>query len=350
MADSQAPYSYVNNGNLIEVHLSSARFSPYLVNAGFNREYAFNLYLYNARLSKSFLYPLHILEITLRNKINEIFIKQFGNQWPKEHVFQTHLNQNSLNSLQTALNRAKYDTTDSIVSTLNFDFWSNLFRSEYHNCFWQVNLLALLPHSTINLSTLRTRAKNINHFRNRIAHHEPIHHLNITNMHNDIIEMISWLCSETSDWVKHYSTLNDAIRTSPDPSNEVKPHFIDRIDKNFIEVQDNMKLDLSKRFNFIICLDSETNDVISILDKRNIADFLFNLVDSSGCIMEDLNEHTYKEIIEKQKIRNNFSIVGSNESFHKAYNLFKGFKVSHLLVLYSDGVKCGVISKSHRRY
>ncbi|EPD0902665.1 Abi family protein [Yersinia enterocolitica] len=350
MAESQAPYPYQNEGDQIELCLSSPRFRPYLIHAGFNRQYAFNLYLYNARLSKSFLYPLHILEISLRNRMNAVFTNQFGKDWPIDASFTSNLTPESLTSLTTAIGRAKTQTTDSIVSTLNFDFWSNLLRDEYHNCFWQSNLAILTPSWNIKITTLRKRSRDLNFFRNRIAHHEPIYQSDLIKTHKDLLEMIGWLCKDTSDWVNHYSTVNEVMRTSPDPLNELKPHYIERADKNFIEVQDNMKLDLSIIFNFIICLDSETKDVISIIDKKNIADFLLNLVDSSGCIMEDLNEHTYKEIIEKQKIRNNFNLVGSNESFHKAYNLFKGFKVAHLLVLNSDGVKCGVISKSHRRY
>lgn len=71
MAESQVPYPYTEDNHSIISSLSEARFAPYLKNAGFNQHYAFSLYLYNARLSKAFLYPLHILEVTLRNRIDQ---------------------------------------------------------------------------------------------------------------------------------------------------------------------------------------------------------------------------------------------------------------------------------------
>lgn len=350
MAESQAPYLYQNDGDQIELCLSSPRLKPYIVHAGFNRQYAFSLYLYNARLSKAFLYPLHILEITLRNRMNAVFTYQFGTHWPIDPSFQSNLTAESLLSLKTAIGRSKTQTTGSIVSTLNFDFWSNLLRSEYHNCFWQSNLAILIPSWNINLTTLRSRSRDLNFFRNRIAHHEPIYQSNLIKIHKDILEMICWLCKDTSDWVDHYSTVNEVMRTSPDPHNELKPHYRDRADKKFIEVKDNEKIDFSSHFDFAVCSEQITNQVISVIDKKNIANFLLSLIDASGCIMEDLNNYTYSDLIGPQKIKNNFSFANENESFHKSYEIFKVFKISHILVIDKTGVTVGIVSKSHRRY
>lgn len=350
MAQSQAPYLYNDEGDQIELCLSSSRFKPYITHAGFNRQYAFNLYLYNARLSKSFLYPLHILEITLRNRMSAIFTNLFGKDWPVDLSFQNNLTPESLASLTTAIGRAKTQTTDSIVSTLNFDFWSNLFRSEYYNCFWQANLAILTPSWNLKIATLRSRSRDLNFFRNRIAHHEPIYQENLIKIHKEILEMISWFCKDTSDWVGHFSTVNEVMRTSPDPLNELKPHYIDRADKNFINVIDKETLDFSSKFDFFVCSDDATKKVICVIDKKNIANFLLGLIDSSGHLMEDLNEYTYIDLIKKQKIINNFSIANENESFHKSYEVFKGFKISHILVVDKGGLPIGIVSKSHRRY
>lgn len=66
MAESQVTYIYDSNINTIKENISDNRFSAYLKKAGFNEIYAFNLYLYNARISKAFLFPLHMLEVSLR--------------------------------------------------------------------------------------------------------------------------------------------------------------------------------------------------------------------------------------------------------------------------------------------
>ncbi len=84
MAESQVPYNYKDTGADLINTLSETRFRPYLVSAGRDQDYAFALYLYNARMAKAFLYPLHILEITLRNRINEM--DHLGNQAAPETV------------------------------------------------------------------------------------------------------------------------------------------------------------------------------------------------------------------------------------------------------------------------
>lgn len=350
MAESQVPYTYNDNGILIEKNLSTQRFYPYLKRAGFNREYAFNLYLYNARLSKSFLFPLHVLEVVFRNSINEIFIKEYGNTWPFDINFQNNLTTESLSSLMVAINRANSNSTDSIVSGLSFDFWSNLFRPEYHSIFWQKLLPLMLPLGNISRQKIQSRARDINFFRNRIAHHEPIHHRDIVKIHDDIIEMISWFCFDTSDWVRYHSTLNTIMRTSPNATNEPKPHYIDRVDRNFTRMNENETISNLPKKSFIICNDCHTGEVKSILDKKDMAEFLLSLVDSSGCLMEDLKNYSLEDIIKKQKTSRNFHVVSANESFLKSYNFFKDLNISHLLVVDSNGKVCGVISKSHRRY
>src|SRR5471030_2826765 len=128
MAESQVPYNYNDTGAALINTLSETRFRPYLVSAGRDRDYAFALYLYNARMPKAFLYPLHILEISLRNRINEIFCDVFSEDWCHDPVFQLVLTAESLSTLNRGISRSKSKATADVVATLTFDFWSNLFR------------------------------------------------------------------------------------------------------------------------------------------------------------------------------------------------------------------------------
>ncbi len=72
MADSQVPFAY-NQADLdgLTAALSSQRLGKYLNRAGFDQAWAMDIYLWNARLSKSLQFPIHVAEVTLRNAVSE---------------------------------------------------------------------------------------------------------------------------------------------------------------------------------------------------------------------------------------------------------------------------------------
>lgn len=104
MAECQDPFPY-NPATLSELRkqLSRDRLETYLRAAGRDEAYAAQLYLYNARLSKSFLFPLHVVEVVLRNAIDESLSHQFGQDWHLEAAFRTILTIESDASLQKAI-------------------------------------------------------------------------------------------------------------------------------------------------------------------------------------------------------------------------------------------------------
>jgi hypothetical protein len=74
MAESQDACAYDDELlAALEQAISPARFAPYLAAAGDDRKYAIQLYLWNARIAKAFLYPLHMAEITTRNAMHAAF-------------------------------------------------------------------------------------------------------------------------------------------------------------------------------------------------------------------------------------------------------------------------------------
>lgn len=349
MAESQIIYNYdAGNAESLRLSLSEERFAPYLIKAGHNESYAFNLYLYNARLSKAFLFPLHMLEVSLRNRIDSIFKEDFGENWPNEFEFRTKLNAESQNNLDTAINRASTGKTEDIVATLSFDFWSNLFRSEYDRCFWQTQMKTLLPNTSKTRSSFQNVVKKINKFRNRIAHHEPIHHLDISKIHKEILDMVDWICQDTKDWVKHYSTVNAVIRSSPSPSNESKPHFSERCDNNFQIVSEVTTLDKFSGKNFTLV--QKADEVICVLEEKHLYRFLKAQVDKDDkSLMVDLSEYTFSDIFKLNIIERNYECCGHTESLSKARDILKKPHIEYILVRDPTSI-IGILAKAHRRY
>ena len=345
MAESQASFKYLHGSN-IRLSLSEDRFAPYLQGAGYAEEYAFNLYLYNARLSKSFLYPLHVLEVSLRNHISAIFCSEYGDDWPHNEDFRNNLTEESCAALDKGILRAKSIKTNDIVATLTFDFWSNLFRSEYDRAFWQTHMGVLLPNAkNPTRKDFQKTVRDLNIFRNRIAHHEPIHKVDISTQHTQIIETIGWMCFETSQWVKHYSTVNQVMRTKPSKNGELAPFFKDSCDKSFETVSLSNDLSSLPSVRFLLC-ESEPDGLLSVIELQHIALYLLRLKEGND-LMVDLRTHTIGDVVSYHKMQSNYSICGGHESLSKAKTILRK-RVSYIVV--GDGAVLGVVAKAHRSY
>ena len=137
LSGSQRTYEYnSHNIDALKATLSTARFNAYLRRAGGNPSFAFELYLYNSRLSQSLLFPLSVAEVCLRNAVQSVLCESYGPQWHSSVEFrQSLLNKFNTSSFDRAVVRANSSAggdgqaeADDVVAELSFDFWSNLFR------------------------------------------------------------------------------------------------------------------------------------------------------------------------------------------------------------------------------
>lgn len=345
MAESQLPYKYQDSPCLL-LSLSKERFAPYLKSAGYSEAYAFNLYLYNARLSKAFLFPLHVLEVSLRNHMSAIFSAEFGSNWLHEPDFRAALSKDSLEALDRGITRAKSDNLHDVVATLTFDFWSNLFRPEYDRSFWQKHMGDLLPNAEKpTRRAFQKTVRDLNKFRNRIAHHEPIHKEDISAQHSLILKVISWLCEETAAWVKHHSTVNQVVRTRPSKDGESAPFFKDRCDDDFKLVSESISLDELPTSRFLLC-HGASGELSAVVEAQHIAAYLLSLREERELVV-DLSEHKVSRLIKVLRLTDNFSVCGGTESLSKASNILKK-SISYIVV--KDDAVLGVVAKAHRRY
>lgn len=320
MAESQTPFSYTASVYIytdsiftqLEASLSSQRFTPYLVRAGHDKEYAFNLYLYNARLSKSFLFLIHVLEVSLRNAMNNVFKADFTDRWPWEPTFHTELTQSSLDTLHRKLNsNTPPNNTEEFVSNVSFEFWSGLFYYEYHD-FWRTRLNKLFTDQTVTRSAFKTTIRELNKFRNRIAHHEPIHHLDLNTIHTEILDTLTSISPDMAEWAKNHSSYYSVIRTKPSKSNEYPPYFHERCDKNFTIVSESTKLTDIPRADFILCK-SENGEISAVLDMKHIGVFLLSFQEGNDLMIE-LHHYSLTDVIQQRHLKGNYLYCGEKES------------------------------------
>lgn len=351
MAECQAPYPYSPTVLMeLEANFSSRRFGAYLQRAGHKHEYAIQLYLYNARLAKSLLFPLHILEIVLRNGIDQAFSKTFGLDWHLDQKFRDLLSIESNNSLQKAISRFnKIPSKDDVISELSLDFWSNIFRSEYDRSIWQTNIGILFPQNSFTRASLQPEIVRINKLRNRIAHHEPILDLNNSDIHAKILNIIEARSIGTSKWVKAHSTFTQMVRTKPNPNQILGPLLKDQADSDFAVVDDSDPLLTlhNKSTRFFISKNDQGN-FTSIFTHNEISCYIMANLESG---MIDLGDHSIKELINSMNLSRHFSSASEMESVKILPNFFKKhISYAGVTSVTAPNTIVGVIAKSHRRY
>lgn len=224
MAESQDQFLY---GSAVEQNLtlriSAPRLAPYLglPEVAGNFDQAMKWYLWNSRLAKAFLFPLQTAEVTLRNSIHaglSSFLN--GPDWIKTHPFSLNAEHRSAMAASvTRLKRTKpKPSSDDIVAALSMDFWSNLFREDYEALWMVPGLIAtIFPHAPSGADRPRIQklVRRTNWLRNRIAHHEPIHHLQVEGYLADIQELVGFICADTARWMQNNTTVQAVRRAQP---------------------------------------------------------------------------------------------------------------------------------------
>ena len=197
----------------LEETLSLERFGRYLGWAGGERMRAVQLYTLNCQLSESLYTPLHMLEVSLRNRIHAVAsqmpFRNGGGPWFDRPEFQ----QGDRQAEQLA--KAKGDLAQDsksldpgrIVAALTFGYWTAFFGKDYENL-WQQGLHRVASRANGKGLQRKDFAKPLvplRMLRNRIAHHEPILHWDLPKHHDRILELTEWLAPAGARWSRQHS-------------------------------------------------------------------------------------------------------------------------------------------------
>lgn len=183
--------------------LSTPRFNDYLDRCGHDSIRAARLYAWNHEIAGTFLGPLAILEIAMRNAMNSALSSQFGPDWISDP--------NSCDLL--SVDRKKFEDTasriksqkgrtasnDQIVASSSFGDWVRLLdsghvrdkRLNYEKTLWEPALQHAFPNREgMGRKELHGILNSLRSFRNRVVHHEPIHQRNHKNLIDEIVNMV----------------------------------------------------------------------------------------------------------------------------------------------------------------
>ena len=185
--------------------LSSDRFGTYLAWAGGAPDLAERLYTYNVRLSAALYGPLHMLEVTMRNRINVQLAQAFGPAWLNDpKVLATPYQASCVRQAEQTLRQGNKPVTASrIVAELNFGFWCPLFGRQSHHL-WQV-LRPIFLAKGIQRSPIAHELRETRVLRNRVAHYEPILGMALGQRYASITTLTGWLSPSAAAWIAGYS-------------------------------------------------------------------------------------------------------------------------------------------------
>ncbi|CAI9403970.1 hypothetical protein ANOBCDAF_04527 [Pleomorphomonas sp. T1.2MG-36] len=356
MAESQVPYPYDAAAIAsLKASISEPRFATYLAKASGNEAFAFALYLYNARLAKAFLFPLSVAEVTLRNAVDGVLLQLFGDAWHQDAKFRnTVLTQESLDALDKAVKRAQSTARGKVIAELTFDFWSNLFRNDYADL-WRTKANIAFPglaHGE-GRREIQLLVKEINRFRNRVAHHEPILDMNVPDLHSKIIKLVELRCQVTADWMRHHSTVSVAMRTRPNLAGSAPVTLASRADPRFEIVEPTSKLvhlarEETQANAAFICM--EKGSVVGAFTHQQLALYMTTKAQETGGLI-DLNDHAVEDILNDPAITDGFRPMPAGTSFLDAVKTLKEPKTRVVVAVNpEDGAPVGVILRTHRRY
>lgn len=169
--------------------ISPQRLQRYLLSCHSDTRKAMTLYRYNIKLSQELLGVVGCFEVALRNKINNLFISQFGSDWLRNFILPGGIfysdprvakTKKIITKVYEGLLRDNKYSHDKLLSEMEFGVWKYMFSNVQYALTGQI-LLSIFPNKPISSAVqnydntyIFRELDYINNLRNRIAHHEPI--------------------------------------------------------------------------------------------------------------------------------------------------------------------------------
>jgi hypothetical protein len=178
---------------------------------------AIRLYDWNAAMAGALHEDLGRLEVVFRNSLDAALVR-YGSEraWPtvwyqRSQLFPGRPHRRIWAVITEARQRATFggipERHGKVIAELPFGFWRYLCRSAYLTSLWVPALAAAFPDhpASGDARTVRRevedRIQRLHFLRNRIAHHEPIHRRDLRRDHQQLRELVGWICPDSQAWV-----------------------------------------------------------------------------------------------------------------------------------------------------
>jgi hypothetical protein len=204
--------------------ISKARLKRYTDLSKGNITSALSLYHWNTELSQAMYLPVQIWEVALRNRINTFLERRYGADWPYDiRVAVRQLTVADQEKLEAAKGRqqrkrrVRHAPTGAIVADLSAGFWVSLLSDSYEISYgWRTAIGRVFAYdATLDRPTAHKLCGSLLDVRNRIAHHEPIYHLALSEHRADAERLIKGLCTGAHLYLAGKCELAEALARKP---------------------------------------------------------------------------------------------------------------------------------------
>ncbi|WP_405644055.1 hypothetical protein [Streptomyces uncialis] len=171
---------------------SALRLTRYLRAAQGDVAAAQRLYWWNIEASSALFGPLHCLELALRNALHHQLTQRYSREaWWEEAPLDPAGRRLVTKAHDKCARRGNTPVVPgSVVAELTFGFWTALLSRGYDRHFWVPVLHRAFPHYRGRRDDLYDGLSSLVLLRNRIMHHEPIHHRDLAADHAKIYRML----------------------------------------------------------------------------------------------------------------------------------------------------------------
>ena len=206
-------------------YFSASRINRYLAATGNSQSKTIKLYKANLKISQSFHPLLGIVEVILRNRINDVLSSHFTDtEWiiNQKSGFMSHSSltyrdnktgatktnrflKDEINKAERRLRNSRtVITSGKIISEQTFGFWTDLFEKHHYKILRgkPIQIFSKLPLRHGRKEVIKELTK-VRKFRNRINHNEPIcfngNRIDFSetlDVYNSIIKILTWIDPE----------------------------------------------------------------------------------------------------------------------------------------------------------
>lgn len=193
----------------LKYYLSNPRFNIYLAKTNNDFDKAYQLYKLNIELSGAFYPILSVLEISLKNAVNETLKDHFQDEYWFKNNLPIEFSPFVSEATKKLTAQRKTITADKIIAKLSFGFWNRLFNRHYTSLLWKPLRLIFknTPKHLRKRDTIADALYRIRILRNRIYHYEPIFG-NLQDIEKQYEEMLTFLIWFDSDLPKLLSGID----------------------------------------------------------------------------------------------------------------------------------------------
>ncbi|WP_284754987.1 hypothetical protein [Curtobacterium sp. ME-Dv--P-122a] len=203
--------------------LSAARFDRYAARYDGRTDLAARLYAWNSEIASAFWGPVGCLEVFVRNALHdELRRGRRDDWWNNAAVHLLDRERRAVDDATRTLRRRGFTDPepDQVVAATSFGFWVGLTDAgiprnpiwSYETTLWQPRLVHAFPGlGTVRRKQLHRRLDAVRRFRNRLAHHEPIHNAPLAAIRDDIVAIAGAIDPDAATFIAGAHRIDDVL-------------------------------------------------------------------------------------------------------------------------------------------